>query len=368
MENKKAVGIIDFIGVKGGHHYYSLCLLNALESSGVDTFYFSNFQDPVFSKTKCIKLFEKDIQKDLSGLWQLLRGTWRAIGISKKYKIETHIFHAFEASILNCIILGLLKLTGFKTIVIVHDVKSFDFPEKKWVRRVQYNRLSDELIVHNRYSFDVFNTVLPERTTPLHIIAHGGHLDLITPLSKKEARKKLGLDQAHTYFLFFGQIKKVKGLDLLLEAFPKQPGVKLIIAGKPWRDDFSEYQAIIERRQLYKQVNSMIRYIDDGEKDLLYSATDFVVLPYKEIYQSGVLLMSMSYGRPVIASDLPAIRSIVKKGGLLFNKGDVNDLTACLKKASELNPDELGENASNTIREDFDWYQISQYYLPLLRH
>lgn len=367
--SKKAVGIIDFIGIKGGHHYYSLCLLKALEKAGVSTLYFSNVEDTDFSNTQCFKLFSYDLKRNISGFWELFNSTLKSIRISKKQKVKTQIFHVFEASLINCFVLGLLKLTGFKTIVIVHDIKSFDIKEGEWLKKLQYNRLSDELIVHNEYCRSIFHTTFEGLKTPLHVIAHGGHLDVIRSLDKAEARKELNLSPDKTYFLFFGQIRKSKGLDILLEGLPKHPDAELIIAGKPWRDDFSDYQHIIDRRGIQDYIQPVIRYIQDEEKDLFYSAADFIVLPYKEIYQSGVLLMSMSYGRPVIASDLPANQEVIQSGknGLLFKTEDPDDLKLILENAINADKEAMGKKALKTIKSDFDWDQIAQKYLPLLK-
>jgi glycosyltransferase involved in cell wall biosynthesis len=366
----KGVGIVDFIGVKGGHHYYSLCLLDAFESKGIKTFYFSNLDDSEFSKTQCVKVFSKDIKKNFVGLKQLFFATLKSIRISKKNGVKTQIYHVFEASLINCLVLLMLKMAGFKTIVIVHDVNSFDIEEKSILKNIQYNRLSDELVVHNQYCYDLMKEGMPSLKTEVHIIAHGGHFQVIKPLAKMEARKRLQLDLNKTYFLFFGQIRKSKGLDVLLEAFPKLDNAKLIIAGKPWRDDFSEYQSIIDRRGISSHVKSIIRYIEEDEKDLFYSASDFVILPYKEIYQSGVLLMSMSYGRAVIASDLKPNKEVIIDGenGLLFKEGDFESLAEVITKASQAGKaDVLGEQAKQTIRKDFDWFKIADTYLPLMK-
>lgn len=365
----KAVGIVDFIGVKGGHHYYSLCLLKALEKKGIATYYFSNLEASDFSQTHCIKVFSRDLKKNLSGLWELFFATLKSIRFSKNHKISTQIYHAFEASLINCFVLTLLKLSGFKTIVIVHDIKSFDIKEGNWLRRLQYNLLSDELVVHNQYCHDTFMETFPQLSTPLHIIAHGGHLDVIRSLDKATARQSLGLDSDKTHFLFFGQIRKSKGLDILLEGFPTGTAAKLIIAGKPWRDDFSDYQRIIDRRNLGDSIQLVIRYIEDDEKDFFYSAADYIVLPYKEIYQSGVLLMSMSYGKAVIASDLPANKEVIKHGenGLLFASEDSTDLSQVILQALTTENSKLGAKALETIALDFDWNKLAAHYLPLLK-
>src|SRR5690606_885122 len=91
-------------------------------------------------------------------------------------------------------------------------------------------------------------------------------------ITRDEALARLKLSPDYQYILFFGLIKKVKGLEILLEALKGTEGkVKLIIAGKPWQNDFSAYQEIIERNGLEEKVVKHIRFIDDDEKDLFFN-------------------------------------------------------------------------------------------------
>ena len=93
-----------------------------------------------------------------------------------------------------------------------------------------------------------------------------------------------------------------------------------------------------------------------------YEAADLVVLPYKRIYQSGVLLLSMSYGRPVLTSDLPAFMEIIEHGenGFLFESENAEDLADKIMDLAE-NKGQLSivrDRASKKIRSEFDWVHI----------
>jgi D-inositol-3-phosphate glycosyltransferase len=139
--------------------------------------------------------------------------------------------------------------------------------------------------------------------------------------------------------LFFGMIKKVKGLDLLLSAMPKviqnNPEVILLVAGKPWKDNFSTYQAIIDKLQISNNCILHIKFISYEDVEHYYCAADIVVLPYSKIYQSGVLMMSLSYGKPVVLSDLESFKEIVtdKKSGLFFKSGNISSLSEVINNA-----------------------------------
>ena len=127
-------------------------------------------------------------------------------------------------------------------------------------------------------------------------------------------------------------IKKVKGLEILLESLKevvaKNPDIVLLIAGNLWQNDFSMYQQIIDENNLSKNVLLHTKFIAHEDVEHYYCASDLVVLPYKRIYQSGVLMMTLSYGRPVLVSDLPPLKEVVvdNESGFLFKTEDVNDL------------------------------------------
>ncbi len=122
--------------------------------------------------------------------------------------------------------------------------------------------------------------------------------------------------------LFFGLIKKYKGLDVLLKALKQasvvHPGLKLIIAGEVYgRAD--KYQKLIRELGLEQCVEAHFRYITDREIAGFFLRSQVCVLPYKTATQSGVIATAYSFGVPVIASDV---------GGL--GESVVNDVTGLL--------------------------------------
>ena len=87
--------------------------------------------------------------------------------------------------------------------------------------------------------------------------------------------------------------------------------IVLLIAGKPWEDDFDEYQKIIDRNNLSKHIILHTKFIPHEDVKHYYCVSDLVVLPYKKIYQSGVLMMTLSYERPAIVSNLPSLMEVI---------------------------------------------------------
>ena len=161
--------------------------------------------------------------------------------------------------------------------------------------------------------------------------------------------------------MFFGQIKKVKGLEILLYAMSNIvemfDNVKLIIAGRVWKDDFTNYEILIKKLKLQSHLISHIRYIKNEEVDYYFKASDIVVLPYREIYQSGVLLMAMSYKKPVIVSNIPGMTELISHGknGLIFNNRDNLELTNCIARllSNKVLSEKLANEGYKTVKDDY---------------
>ncbi|MBO73140.1 MAG: glycosyl transferase [Flavobacteriales bacterium] len=119
---------------------------------------------------------------------------------------------------------------------------------------------------------------------------------------KNASRLKYGIKKDQKVLLFFGFIRKYKGLDLLLEALSHcREDIVLLIAGECY-GEFSEYQKIIHENQIDSRVFSHIRYIPDSEVSDVFSASDVCVLPYRTATQSGIASIAKFYQVPMVVT------------------------------------------------------------------
>jgi len=104
---------------------------------------------------------------------------------------------------------------------------------------------------------------------------------------------------------------------------------QLTIAGRPSHTSFESYKSLIKELNLSKHVQTYLRYIKNDEIANFYRQADLVVMPYKMISQSGVLLLSMSYRKPVLVSNLPSFTDIIihRENGFVFQSNNTNDLS-----------------------------------------
>jgi glycosyltransferase involved in cell wall biosynthesis len=138
-----------------------------------------------------------------------------------------------------------------------------------------------------------------------------------TKVSKKEALERLGLDPADNHILFFGFIRKYKGLDLLLSAMGdkrlKEANVKLIIAGEYYQDR-EYYETIINKNQLTDQIILRTDYIPSDEVKYYFCAADLVAQPYRSATQSGITQIAYHFERPMLVTNMGGLPEIVPNG------------------------------------------------------
>ncbi|HEV7232155.1 MAG TPA: glycosyltransferase [Bacteroidia bacterium] len=133
-------------------------------------------------------------------------------------------------------------------------------------------------------------------------------------IGRAEARKHLKLPEEGNFILFFGFIRRYKGLDLLLEAMAeagvKKNGVKLIVAGE-YYEDAAYYEEIISRHQLGDSVLLHTHYIPSDEVKYYFCAADLVVQPYRSATQSGVTQIAYHFEKPMLVTHVGGLAEIV---------------------------------------------------------
>jgi D-inositol-3-phosphate glycosyltransferase len=191
-------------------------------------------------------------------------------------------------------------------------------------------------------------------------------------LSYLEARHRLGIRPGEKAILFFGRIRPSKGLEYLISAFQqlssKQNAYRLIIVGRP--DNCEDYWNEIEN-SIAEEVGSgriILRseFIPDEETEIYFKAADVLVLPYRSIYQSGVLFLAYSFGLPVLASDVGGLKDEIIEGetGFSFRPEDPEDLAKTIELffASELSTTLSGRRKaiSNFAKNRYSWDKVGQ--------
>lgn len=187
---------------------------------------------------------------------------------------------------------------------------------------------------------------------------------LHNPIDRDAARNILGVSSNQVILLFFGFVRKYKGLDVLLDALKiaRDQGTTplVFVSGEFW-EDVGHYQARINELDLKEQVIIDNRYIPNEETAALFSAADGFVAPYTAGSQSAAIKIAMAYGMPVLASqsiaaDLPAADypiMIHETGNAAGLASDIEAL--CLGKITRTSP----------MSSDADWQRLLDLLLKV---
>ena len=181
-------------------------------------------------------------------------------------------------------------------------------------------------------------------------------------ISKEEAKKRLGLDPATGYALFFGFIRDYKGLDLLLEAFGtealKNSGIKLLVAGEFYCDP-APYYEIIKLRGLEGIVIMSNDFIPDSKVVNYFCSADVVVQPYKSATQSGVTQIAYHFNKPMIITDVGGLAEFVPHGKVGYVvKPDIPEIaSSILEFYSSHKEAEFSANAA-VEKQKYSWKRM----------
>jgi D-inositol-3-phosphate glycosyltransferase len=132
------------------------------------------------------------------------------------------------------------------------------------------------------------------------------------PMEKKAARQALGLSENAPLVLFFGFIRKYKGLDLLLQALaaPALREVHLLVAGECY-EDWDFYQKILLENDLSKRVHLHLDFIPAEQVRVFFSAADLVAQPYRSATQSGISQIAYHFDLPMLVTNVGGLPEIV---------------------------------------------------------
>jgi glycosyltransferase involved in cell wall biosynthesis len=217
-------------------------------------------------------------------------------------------------------------------------------------------RLGDAFIVVSKRDLATAEKFLGDK--PIRM----GHLPIFNGfpehgLGRVEARARLGVEPDVPLLLFFGFVRRYKGLNYLLEALGqlKQPP-HLLIAGEFWEEE-ALYCNLIRQLGLERYIIIHNRYIPNEEIEPYFVAADALILPYLSGNQSAVGMMALNYGVPIIATSIGGLAETVTHDeiGLIVPPADSNALAAAIERFYRENLNELFRVAMPAAQTHFSW-------------
>jgi glycosyltransferase involved in cell wall biosynthesis len=339
-------------GGEDRHYAFGLAMALASQEVSLDVIGSDEVDSPEMHHTAQLRFLNlRGNQRPDAGVWRKL---WRVAAyylrlVRYAATARPTIFHilwnnkflAFDRTLLTLY----YKILGKQIVLTAHNVNAgrrdaTDSLLNRLTLKTQY-RLADHIFVHT----DKMRTQLVQefavRERRVTVIPYGINNALPdTGLSPAAARARLGIDRDSRTILFFGSIAPYKGLEYLVAAFQMLaagPGdYRLIIAGRPKKQHQQYWNRLartIERDPSRERIIRKIHYIPDQDTEIYFKAADVLVLPYTEIFQSGVLFLGYSFGLPVIASDVGSLRDDVVEGttGFVCKPRDTADLARTIE-------------------------------------
>ena len=219
---------------------------------------------------------------------------------------------------------------------------------------------SDRVMVHNEFCFKRFG--YPEKTV---IIEHGCEPKECPPAD--ECKRSLGIDPRIPIVGYQGFISSYKGLETLIEAMTKVPNAALLIGGGWHVEAETDYIMRLKRWSLetLKGRCQWLGYVEDERLPTVYGAMSIVVYPSRYISESGALLMALSHGKAVIASNLPPTREKAMLGALMTFKS-VEDLRRKIRRLLKDEALRRGlEEDAKAYAESVSWPKVAEKHLRL---
>ena len=257
--------------------------------------------------------------------------------------------------------------THCRIVVTSHNVVSHE--EKGWEEYIyqQIYKTADKIIVHAEHSKKLMLDCFKLPTNKIAVIQHGNYmffndnLELEPRVISKEKT-----------VLFFGYIRKYKGLQYLIQAFAKVrevlPEAKLLIVGKPV-EPFDIYQKEIESLNLKDNVETNLEYVPFEKVKEYFNRAVVIVLPYLDISQSGIVQLAYGFGKPIIATAVGGLPEAVEDGksGFVVPPQNVDTLADRIKTLlNDLSLQKsMGEYSLFLAKTKFSWDAIAKETIAL---
>jgi glycosyltransferase involved in cell wall biosynthesis len=270
----------------------------------------------------------------------------------------------------EAIFLPLLKLLGTRLVFTAHNVLPHENSVIDRVLRSGIYRAAGRIVAHSEYIKTKLARDFQVDSEKVRVIPHGNfdHYLPGEPISKAEARARLNLPEAAHIALFFGYIREYKGLDLLLDAFEicarKGSPFRLVIAGAPQSPELAKrYRRRIEQISTDHSIMFHPDFIPSENVADYFIACDVVILPYKEIDHSGLVHLTYSFGRPLVATNVGDFAEVIVDGksGYLLQENSAECLSETMLRVFSNKTDlqKMGQYARKLSETKYSWKDIA---------
>lgn len=365
---KRIVVIGPVYPYKGGiSHYTSLLSKSLSKSFEVITVSYS-MQYPKLLFRKPQKDYDnKSFEVPETKFWINTANPFNIIASARKIKslkpdlIVCQWWHPYFAP---CYQILFNALKGIKRIFICHNVLPHErFPFDSFLVKGTLKK-ADGCIVHSSLDEADLRALLPDKKINKHV--HPTYnVFKMKNISREDARKELAIEQNEKVMLFFGFVRKYKGLKHLLNAMPDviqtYPDVKLYVVGD-FGPDKSEYIDMISEKKLENNIVIKDGYVPDEEVEKYFAMADICVCPYESATQSGIVQIAFGFDMPVLVTNVGGLPEVVtnNKTGYVVEAERSDEIASALLDFYGNNRYQEFSNNVKNESDRFSWDRMSE--------
>lgn len=255
---------------------------------------------------------------------------------------------------------------GYKLVWTAHNLLPHDDRQRELhfsAREFLIDRLS-YIIVHSEDAVPCLRNTFTN-LPPISVVPHGNFIGLYPPPpSKEHACKSLDLNYKMPVALVFGATRRNSGLQRLIEwAQSDVDNFQIIVAGRIVGS--VDASSISEQLLTATNILHISQHVEDEMVSNLFGASDFVIYPRENVLTSGVVVLSQSMGRAIVAPQIGGLPAMIPPGtGVLFNPDNPDGLAHAISQGSALGFGKLGENARK-YAEGLSWEHSAAETLKL---
>lgn len=268
--------------------------------------------------------------------------------------------------------LVLVSLLPVRTVRTVHNTRHHDRKYPRTERAVNESvfALADAIVVKCERAVGIidaqYTAADPDR---MHVVSDGSYVSVYeNDVSKSEARDELSIPEDTFVYLYFGLIREYKGVPELVRAYGEleEPDSQLWVVGNP--DSAELEQEIRESAERTDRVTTVFEYIPEERIQYYMNAADVLVLPYRDVLNSGAAYAGLTFGLPIVAPTIGCLPETIPDGNdLLYDPRRPDGLLSELRTARE-HPDLDAIGESNyRYAVDRSWDRVATEYVDVYR-
>jgi glycosyltransferase involved in cell wall biosynthesis len=266
---------------------------------------------------------------------------------------------------------GLRCLERVPTVWTLHNVIAHDAVEVNYERRMVQaliDRCRGVMVMSHSAEFELRRQYQIPSRLDIRMIPHGHYIDWYpNTIRRNDARDLLHIGQDETVYICMGSLRPYKGQLELIRAFTKVAlrNERLVIAGSAADQQYAKIltAAVSETKYDCKgQIDLHTRVVGDDEAQIFFNAADICVLPYTNILNSGSLMLSLSFGKPVVAPRIGSIPEVAHPAAYTaYDSSDSSGLAGAIEAARNSHAHSAyasAEEIRRFARSSYDWSKI----------